>query len=94
MLTLVIYDISDNKDRNNLIKKLQHYGLHRIQKSAFLGNVSHSKRTELEEKVEENVSGPKDSIYFVPICHKCRGLTTIFSEDSRVLVDERNYRII
>ncbi|MFU2191986.1 CRISPR-associated endonuclease Cas2 [Methanobacterium sp. MZD130B] len=94
MLTMVIYDITDNKDRNNLIKKLQHYGLRRIQKSAFIGNVSLSKRNELEGKVGENVSGPKDSIYFVPICHKCRGLTTIFSEDERVLIDDRNYRII
>jgi CRISPR-associated protein Cas2 len=94
MLTLVIYDISDNKDRNNLIKKLQHYGLHRIQKSAFLGDINCSKRTELEGKVAEDLSGPKDSIYFVPICDKCRGLTNIFSEDDRILVDEKNYKII
>lgn len=94
MLTLVIYDISDNTERNHLIKKLQHYGLHRIQKSAFLGELDSIKRTELEKAVEDHLSGPKDSIYLVPICDKCRNLTTIFSEDVRVLEDDKQYKII
>ena len=37
MLTVVVYDISDNTSRSYLIKKLQHFGLKRIQKSVFIG---------------------------------------------------------
>lgn len=33
-LTVVIYDIIDNKRRNNMVKLLEKYG-HRVQKSAF-----------------------------------------------------------
>ncbi|MEG3224837.1 MAG: CRISPR-associated endonuclease Cas2 [Methanobacteriales archaeon Met13] len=94
MLTLVIYDISDNLERNHLIQALQHYGLHRIQKSAFLGNLNNFKRAELEEKVTEHLSGPKNSIYIVPICDKCRELTTIVSEEDIMLEDAKNYQIL
>ena len=44
MLTLIIYDIEETKNRNDLIKKLRHYGLIRIQKSAFSGYLNHDKR--------------------------------------------------
>ena len=37
MLTVVVYDISENTSRNNLIKRLQYFGLKRIQKSVFIG---------------------------------------------------------
>lgn len=94
MLILVIYDISDNIQRNHLIKMLQHHGLHRIQKSAFLGNLNSQRRDELEESVEEYISGPKDSIYLIPICEKCQNRTTIFSVDERFLEDVKHYRIV
>lgn len=94
MLTLVIYDISDNHERSQIIKILQHYGLHRIQKSAFLGDLDSLARNELGSAVKEYLSGSKDSMYLVPICDKCKGLTKIFSEEERVLEDEKNYRII
>jgi CRISPR-associated protein Cas2 len=94
MLTLVIYDISDNNERNQQIKTLQHYGLHRIQKSAFLGNLDQKKRSQLENNMQIHFSGPKDSIYIIPICDKCKDLTRIFSEEERVLEDRDQFKII
>lgn len=93
MLTLVIYDISDNSERSHLIKTLQHYGLHRIQKSAFLGDLDSQSRDELEKNVERYISS-QDSIYLVPICDKCKEITTIFSEEEMVLEDSKHYRIV
>ena len=37
MLTVVVYDITDNTSRLHLIKKLQYFGLKRLQKSVFIG---------------------------------------------------------
>lgn len=94
MLIVVIYDISDNNTRNNLIKCLQHYGLHRIQKSAFLGNLSHIQREKLEEKLNSFISGEKDSIYVIPICDRCQELTKIFSKEEILLENHDNFRIL
>ena len=35
MMVIVMYDISEDAPRNNLIKRLRYYGLRRIQKSVF-----------------------------------------------------------
>lgn len=94
MLILVIYDISDNKIRNKLIKKLQHFGLHRIQKSGFLGNLNHDKREQLEENLNDYLSGTKDSIYVVPICDRCKELTRIFSKEEIELENNSNFKIV
>ncbi|MEM3383579.1 MAG: CRISPR-associated endonuclease Cas2 [Nitrososphaerales archaeon] len=37
MITLVIYDISDDKDRYKVAELLMNYGLERIQYSGFKG---------------------------------------------------------
>lgn len=94
MLTLVIYDISNNHERNQLIKTLQHYGLHRIQKSAFLGNLDKNRRSKLENNLPPHISSSDDSIYIVPICDKCKELTRIFSEEKKVLEEMEDYKII
>ncbi len=94
MLTLVIYDISDNHERSRLIKKLQHFGLHRIQKSAFLGNLKSQKRIELGDVIQYHLSGPKDSIYIIPICDKCKDMTRIFSAEKRVLEESDEFKIL
>ncbi|WP_305548104.1 CRISPR-associated endonuclease Cas2 [Sediminibacterium sp.] len=91
---MAIYDISDNNTRNNLIKCLQHYGLHRVQKSSFIGNLSHIQREKLEEKLDSFISGEKDSIYLIPICDSCREITKIFSKEKMVLENHDNFRIL
>ncbi len=48
VITLVIYDITDNKLRLEVAKYLKKLGLTRIQKSAFAGQLPRAKRTELE----------------------------------------------
>ena len=50
MMVIVMYDISEDAPRNNLIKRLRYYGLRRIQKSVFCGLL------EIEERFELQVS--------------------------------------
>ncbi len=40
MLVWFLYDIVDNKRRNKVIKMAKEYGLSRVQKSVFLGNIT------------------------------------------------------
>lgn len=58
MLTWVIYDISENRIRSRVAKICKGYGLFRVQKSAFLGdlnrNESDSLALESEGKIHEN----------------------------------------
>ncbi len=70
MLVWVIYDISENRIRSRVAKLCKSYGLFRVQKSAFLGdlnrNESDSLALECEEAIEES-----DSVYVFPMCEDC-----------------------
>jgi CRISPR-associated protein Cas2 len=70
MLVWVIYDISENRFRSRVAKICKNYGLFRVQKSAFLGdlnrNESDSLALECEAIIEES-----DSVYVFPMCEDC-----------------------
>ncbi len=46
-IVVVVYDISNNKLRNYVEKTCKRYGLHHIQRSAFVGLMEESLRREL-----------------------------------------------
>ncbi|PUA32657.1 MAG: CRISPR-associated endonuclease Cas2 [Candidatus Terraquivivens tikiterensis] len=48
MLTLIIYDITDDELRSKVASFLKSKGLKRIQKSAFIGELSSSERVNVE----------------------------------------------
>lgn len=68
MLTWVIYDIADNKRRNKIAKICKGYGLYRVQKSAFLGNINRNEIDELGLKCKEIADHGKDSVFLFPMC--------------------------
>ena len=72
MLTVVVYDISDNTSRSYLIKKLQHFGLKRIQKSVFIGYLEAKERLDLANDIETYLSKDTDSIIILPSCESCK----------------------
>uniref|UniRef100_A0A7C3VM99 CRISPR-associated endoribonuclease Cas2 n=1 Tax=Archaeoglobus fulgidus TaxID=2234 RepID=A0A7C3VM99_ARCFL len=51
MMTLVIYDISDDHIRLRIANLCKRFGLSRIQRSAFLGSIPSSRRKELIKKL-------------------------------------------
>ncbi|MGB9601063.1 MAG: CRISPR-associated endonuclease Cas2, partial [Myxococcota bacterium] len=53
MLVWVIYDISEDKKRNKVAKFCKEYGLYRVQKSAFLGDINRNQFDELMLKCKE-----------------------------------------
>ena len=67
MLVWFIYDISKNKNRNKLIKLAQEYGLYRVQKSVFLGDVEMNLLDEITLQSEEIINKDTESVYIFPM---------------------------
>ena len=68
MLTWVIYDIQNDKIRNNVAKLCLEAGIYRVQKSVFLGDLNSTQLKELKLSIEEIYKPNTDSIYIFPMC--------------------------
>ena len=93
MLTIVTYDISDNASRSYLIKKLQYFGLKRLQKSVFIGYLETEDRMDLANEVETYLSSDKDSIVIFPVCGSCRD-SILIQGDADIPQNDVTYRFI
>ena len=93
MLTVVVYDISDNTSRLYLIKKLQHYGLKRIQKSVFIGYLQLKERLDLAEDIDTYLSKDTDSIIILPLCNTCKD-SILLVGDAEIPNNDLIYRFI
>ncbi|KZX12264.1 CRISPR-associated endonuclease Cas2 [Methanobrevibacter curvatus] len=94
MLTFVSYDISNNKTRTDLIKLLKHFGMHRIQKSLFSGDLDLSERMDLEGEFESYLSSEHDSIILFPMCENCKESIDITADTEINLPEDREFKII
>lgn len=93
MLTIVTYDISDNTTRSYFIKKLQSYGLYRIQKSVFAGHLSLDERLNLADETESFLSSDNDSIIIFPLCKSCRD-SILYDGEVYIPENDLNYRFL
>lgn len=67
MLVWVIYDITDNRTRQRVSDCCKNYGLYRVQKSVFLGDLNTNDRESLGLECEELIDTEKDSVYVFPM---------------------------
>ena len=86
MMVIVMYDISEDAPRNNLIK---YYGLRRIQKSVFCGLLEIEERFELASEFDFYLSSDKDSIALFTICESC--VDSILIEGAMALPQKEEY---
>lgn len=70
MKVLILYDISNNKIRNKIVKLLIDMGLTRVQLSVFLGETSCEKLDEFMKETSSFVNLKTDSIHIAPLCKK------------------------
>ncbi len=70
MLVWVIYDITNDKCRRNVIKNCKNIGLYRVQKSVFLGEIEENDLDELKIKLEDLVDLDNDSVYVFPMSRR------------------------
>lgn len=68
MLLWVVYDIVDDTSRAKIAKICKRYGLYRVQKSAFLGNLNLNQIDELSLRCEDIIDKKVDSVYIFPMC--------------------------
>ena len=93
MLTVIVYDITDNTSRLHLIKKLQFFGLKRLQKSVFIGYLETKDRLELVKDLNSFLSNDSDSIVIFPLCESCKN--SIFIEgDADIPQNNMTYRFL
>lgn len=93
MLTVVTYDISDNTSRLYLIKKLQYFGLRRLQKSVFIGYLEAKERLDLAENLETYLSKDSDSIVIFPLCESCKN-SILLVGDAHIPQNDLTYRFL
>jgi CRISPR-associated protein Cas2 len=68
MLVWVVYDIVNDRVRTKVAKTCKGYGLYRVQKSAFLGDINRNQVDELVLRCKEITNTEKDSVYIFPMC--------------------------
>jgi len=66
MRYLVIYDITDNRLRKAIAEMLKNYGLKRIQKSAFVGNLMRNQLNSLITDLKKMIVD--DNLKIFPLC--------------------------
>lgn len=92
MLTWVIYDISDDKQRTKAAKCCLRSGLYRVQKSVFLGDLNSNQVDQLALQLEQQLDPAVDRIFVFPMCksdfHQARLLGQAF--DEKLVTDELN----
>lgn len=71
MLTWVIYDITDNGKRDAVVRVCKGYGLYRVQKSVFLGNLNPNELDSVALECGEIIDKENDSVYVFPMCEDC-----------------------
>lgn len=78
MYLIVCYDIEDDKARNRISKSLFDFGLKRVQKSVFEGELDRRKFPKLQQRLHKLIN-PKaaDSIRYYTLCGECRWKTVV-----------------
>ncbi len=77
MLTLIIYDITEDDVRNKVAEFLKSKGLKRIQKSAFIGELSSSQKADIEAGLRRLVKGAKANVQIYPLTPASYNMRTV-----------------
>ncbi|WP_319371676.1 CRISPR-associated endonuclease Cas2 [uncultured Ilyobacter sp.] len=70
MIITVMYDISENKIRKNVVETLEEFGFYRLQKSVFIGNIDKELRKSLSVYMSRFLKR-EDKIYIIPLTKWC-----------------------
>ena len=70
LVTLVIYDIEDDRVRGRVANACKDYGLERIQYSAFSGLLDATRRGELAARLGDTLGRDVGKILLLAVCEK------------------------
>lgn len=92
MLYWLIYDIAENKIRKKVSDKCKDYGMYRVQKSSFVGEITRNKAEMLMEEVKDVIGEEfKDCIFLIPTCKDCFGRKEILGYFDEQLVKNKEF---
>ena len=80
MNNIVTYDVPDDRLRAKIATRLFGYGLTRLQKSVFIGELSRNMTEMLALELEDLVGGEPADIRIFPICERCIETHIVVSE--------------
>jgi CRISPR-associated protein Cas2 len=69
-MTLVIYDIENDRVRNRISEACKDYGLRRVQKSAFRGELNTNRREMLYQRLQQTLAAGAGSIHLYVLCDR------------------------
>jgi CRISPR-associated protein Cas2 len=70
MLTWVIYDIAEDRTRTRVARRCLDFGLYRVQKSVFLGDLPPNRVEEVLLFSRDLLDAATDSVYVFPMCRE------------------------
>ena len=70
MMTWVIYDISKDRTRTKIADRCLDFGLLRVQKSVFLGEIPPNRVDEIIQFSQELLNLETDAVYVFPMCRE------------------------
>ena len=90
MLTWVVYDISKDKTRTKVAKRCLDFGLYRVQKSVFLGDLEKNRVDEVILFSKDLLNAETDSMYVFPMCREDFAKAKIIGQgfDEELVTDE------
>ncbi len=96
MLTWVVYDITKDKTRAKVARRCLDFGLYRVQKSVFLGDVAPNRVEEILLFSQELLDPATDAVYVFPMCREDFDRVRIVGQgfDRKLVADEVLTKVI
>jgi CRISPR-associated protein Cas2 len=96
VLTWVIYDIAKDRTRTKIAKRCLDFGLYRVQKSVFLGDIEPNRVEEIVLFSTELMNAETDSVYVFPMCREDFDKTRIVGQgfERKLVADELLTKVI
>lgn len=96
MLTWVVYDISNDRTRSKIADRCLDFGLQRVQKSVYLGDLELNRVDEVVEFSRELLDLETDSVYVFPMCREDFDKVRIVGQsfDRELVADEVVTKVI
>ncbi len=70
MLTWVVYDITKDRTRAKIARRCLDFGLYRVQKSVYLGDVPRNRVEEILLFSRELLDPETDAVFVFPMCRE------------------------
>lgn len=87
MLTLIAYDVIEDKRRVRIAKILEDYG-DRVQYSVFEALLKKKEIAEMTQRVEKEIEPEEDSIRIYQLCRGCESRIETLGQGERTIIED------